>query len=177
MLNVNSERLISIESLQGRVLLNTAVLAMLLAATQIRIPVIGSPVPVTLQTLILLYAALVYKMRSLPAVIFWVSGAAFGLPFMAGTFGGPTTGYQLSFIPAYLFVSALTGVSIRNYLLLFLTILSGMLLILTGGTLHLLTFFSFEKAFTAGFLPFIPGAVLKTIAIITIYAKTGQPHE
>jgi len=141
-------------------------------AAQFRIPLPFTPVPITLQTLVVLLGG---------AILGWKKGAAsqslylvwgiIGAPlFSGGSFGlmilaGPTGGYLVGFIAAALTAGYLAP-RCRTYIQLNFALLASSLVILGLGTTHL-TFvvgMSWSAAFLAGFLPFLPGEVIKVVA-------------
>jgi biotin transport system substrate-specific component len=97
----------------GRILLFTLLLWGSAAAGAIPIP--GTPVPVTLQTFVLMVMALTLDWREAASsvILYWTAGAA-GLPVFANggslaSLIGPGGGFLLGFLPAVLITSALKG--------------------------------------------------------------------
>ena len=79
-------------------------------AAQVRIPVPGTDVPMTLQLLgVFLIGFALRPPLAVAAMVLYVVCGAFGLPVFAGPVGlaGTTGGYILGFIPAVWLVSAL----------------------------------------------------------------------
>lgn len=81
--------------------------ALLWAATAAgRIPIPGTPVPITLQTLVVMMAAMVLSRRqAVAAAVMYVAMGACGLPVFAGgastlALVGPSAGFILGFVPA-----------------------------------------------------------------------------
>lgn len=139
------------------------------------------PVPITLQTLAvgLLGAVYGWRLGGL-TVILWLIAAALGLPVLAsGTAGiarfmGPTAGYLFAFIFATLFMGwvAERGWNERRPLLAFLGMLASNLICLILGASWLALQIGVHKAVAKGVLPFLPGAVIKSV-IAVILLKSG----
>jgi biotin transport system substrate-specific component len=146
----------------------------------VRIPLPFTPVPVTLQTLFVLLGALslgrnwgaltqalYISLGILGAPIF--SQASSGLGFLAGS----TAGYLLGFVLAALFAGHLVP-SVRHKPFLILTVvLAADMIILACGTLWLKFLFGYplNRALLLGFLPFIPGDLLKALAVTFIFLR------
>jgi biotin transport system substrate-specific component len=152
----------------------------------VRIPLPFTPVPLTLQTffVLLLGAALGRKYGTVTQASYILLGAI-GLPIYASaSFGlmhlaGPTGGYLIGFIAAAYLVGKLINVGSRtpSKHLGFIRILGAMILgssiILLLGTFQLafVMHLSWKQAVIAGFLPFIPGDMIKSILAAGIYHK------
>lgn len=141
---------------------------------QIKIPLFFTPVPITGQTLaiMLVAAALGCKKGSL-AVLCYLAEGCLGLPVWAGggfgilALAGPTGGYFLGFI----LQAFLIGLFLERQRphLFFAFFLPGILQ-LGIGSLWLAQWTGWTSALLLGFVPFIPGELLK-IAIATSYYK------
>ena len=158
------------------VLILGATIAIALSA-QIAIPVPFSPVPITGQTLaVLLTGTLLGRRRGTLAVILYLLEGSLGLPvFAQAKFGlihlyGPTGGYLAGFIPA-VYVSGYLAErgwdrTIPGAALIFTL---GTIIIFVSGLAWLMHFTSYTFLLEAGFIPFIPGAMIK-IAAATLLA-------
>ena len=79
------------------------------------IPVPGTPVPITLQTFVIMLAALMLPWRQAGAAIaLYLAAGALGLPVFAGgastlALVGPSAGFLLGFLPAAVITSLLKG--------------------------------------------------------------------
>lgn len=156
-----------------------AVLTAIGAAIEIPIP--GSPVPVTMQTLIVsLSGLLLGPMLGAASQIVYVMAGAVGAPvFSGGDFGiahllGPTGGYLLAFPVAAAVTGRLAGRSPATWNVLAATrlgiaIFLGTVVIFAGGyaQLALLTGDS-VRAFQLGVLPFIAGDIVKVLAALAV---------
>ncbi len=163
------------------VLLVVAFSLFIALSAQVVIPLPFTPVPITLQTFaVLLTGALLgSRLGALALVAYLVEGAA-GLPFFRGGNGGwlylavsPTAGYLL----AYPLAAFLTGwLAERGWDRKFPTaaaaIALGSIVILFGGWLGLLRFYSAEQAFALGVVPFIIGDIVK-IALAAAALPSG----
>jgi biotin transport system substrate-specific component len=150
-------------------------------SAQVVIPLPFTPVPITLQTFaVLLTGALLgSRLGALAVVAYLVEGAS-GLPFFRGGNGGwlylalsPTAGYLL----AYPLAAFLTGrLAERGWDRKFATaaaaIALGSIVILFGGWLGLLRFYSAGQAFALGVVPFIIGDIVK-IALAAAALPSG----
>lgn len=150
-------------------------------SAQVVIPLPFTPVPVTLQTFaVLLTGALLGSRLGAAAVVAYLVEGALGLPFFRGANGGwlyltlaPTAGYLLAFPLA----AFLTGwLAERGWDRKFLTAAAaiglGSVVILFGGWLGLLRFYSTEQAFALGVAPFIIGDIVK-IALAAAALPSG----
>lgn len=153
------------------VLTTAGVIAIALLA-QVAIPLPYTPVPITGQTLaVLLIGASYGSLRALRTTAAYIAVGAFGLPVFAsaasgmGALLGATSGYLFGFMIAA-YVMGL--VAERGY---FSRVKSAVPLFLLGhacifvcGMVVLGMFVGFNKVIALGFVPFIPGLIIKTVA-------------
>ncbi len=139
---------------------------------QIEIPLPFTPVPVTGQTLGVLYAgALLGARRGAAAVALYLLEGASGLPVFAGGAGGaakfmgPTGGYLLGF-PLGAYATGLLAERgwDRTPLKAFFMMLAGSLPIFACGLVGLSRFVPADALLVSGLLPFVPGDILKAAA-------------
>jgi biotin transport system substrate-specific component len=143
----------------------TAVLA------QVAVPVPGTPVPITGQTLaVVLTAAALGPVRGVGVQVLYMAAALVGLPFYSDASGGfdvvfgATGGYVVGFIPAaYLIGLAARHGADRNPLKSVPLFLAGQAVIFAVGVpwLALSLGLSASEALESGFYPFILGGVVK----------------
>ena len=77
------------------------------AAGEISIP--GTPVPITLQTFVMMLAGLMLSWRQAgSAVVLYLAAGAAGLPVSAALFG-PSAGFLIGFLPAVIVTALLRG--------------------------------------------------------------------
>lgn len=138
---------------------------------QVKIPLPGTPVPLTLGTFaVLLVGATLGPARGAAAVASYVALGAAGVPVFAGFgfgLGGPTTGYLLGYLPA----AVLLGVAARRGWdrhagLLVVAFAAASAVIYVGGVSWLLVLGSdLRSALMAGVVPFLVGDALKAAAV------------
>jgi biotin transporter BioY len=129
----------------------------------IRIPLSGTPVPVTGQTFaVLMLAALLGAKRGAAAVLLYLAYGVADLPFYSGgLIAGPTGGYLIGFVGAALAVGFLCeqGLDRRHHTAMAAMLVGNIVLYIPG--LIWLSFFVGDKAFVMGLFPYIPGDLLK----------------
>ncbi len=159
--------------------LGAACLLALLA--QIQIPIPFSPVPLTAQTFgTLLVAATLGSRKGMLSLLTYFGMGCAGLPVFAGgcpavlALAGPTGGYLIG-LAAQIFVAGwlLEHRTHLNSIATFATLVFACALQLALGTLWLGFFVGAQQMFWMGFLPFIPGELLKS-ALVTGYLKSRQ---
>jgi biotin transport system substrate-specific component len=138
---------------------------------QVAVPVPGSPVPITGQTLaVVLTAAALGPVRGVAVQIVYMLAALVGLPFYSEASGGvdvvfgATGGYVVGFIPAaYLIGLAARHGADRNPLKAVPLFIAGQAVIFAVGVpwLAVSTGMSASQALDAGFYPFILGGIVK----------------
>ncbi len=151
-------------------------------SAKIRVPLPFTPVPITLEVLIVLLAgAMIGSIRgALSQVLFLVFGIGGISVFASGVIGfaalfGPTGGYLIGFVVAAYTVGKWLPESSKVYQV-WLTFAFASAIILLMGFAHLVLFHihSAREAFLLGVAPFIPGDLVKvTLAtgIFTVFRK------
>jgi biotin transport system substrate-specific component len=158
--------------------------ALTAVAAQISVPLPFTPVPFTLQPMVVLLggAALGSRLGMASQILYLTAGLA-GLPVFAASsvlpqgplrLIGPTAGYLM----AYPFAAFVTGWLAergfdRRYLTSVIAMAAGLILIFAGGVTWLALFArpasaGFEQALRAGFLPFIPADIVKLFLAASI---------
>ena len=164
------------------------VLGSLLLTASAKIQVPFWPVPMTLQTGVVLLLAMVMGPRlALATVALYMAQGAMGLPVFAGTpvkgiglayIMGPTGGYMLGWFLAAAFVGW-AAARWRHGLALFAICLVGVALNYAPGIAWLTTFTgSFEQSLAVGALPFILGDVVKSALAVSLalaLSVAGRP--
>jgi biotin transport system substrate-specific component len=157
--------------------LTSAVLACLFAALTalgafMAIPIPGSPVPIVLQNLFIMLSALILgPWWSLMSTTIYLGFGLIGMPvFSAGSSGltallGPTGGYLLGYLPASLAIGYLARLGRKRLWMNAVACSFGMLIVYALGVsfLKLRLDLSWQRAFTAGMLPFLPGDIAKIV--------------
>jgi biotin transport system substrate-specific component len=144
----------------------------------VRIPVPFTPVPITLQTLMVVLAgAMIGSKRGAVSQLLYVGWGVSGLPLFAGSvagfavIAGPTGGYLLGFaVAAYLVGAMINKADTLAKQAGVFTLGTAVILLL--GWIHLSVFFAggnFAHGLTLGVWPFLPGAILKIVAATSIW--------
>lgn len=150
----------------GAVLVGTALLA---ASAKVQVPF--WPVPMTMQTTVVLMIGMAYGMRlGLATVGLYLLEGFAGLPVFAGPaagpayFTGPTAGYLVGFLAAAGFAGwmAERGWD-RGWVKALTTATLAHVVIFAGGVAWLATLIGVSGAIEKGFVPFIAASVLKTV--------------
>ncbi len=145
---------------------------LLIFASRIYIPLTFSPVPITAQTFAVLFLGVYLgKKEGSAAVLLYITGGAMGLPFFAGGafLSGPTAGYLVGF-PIAAYLSGLFYEK-REFRLLpkrFLYLCLASIPIYVLGLAWFSLFVGVKNSIYLGLLPFIPGDLLKIIALSLI---------
>ena len=165
----------------SRIILVSFFVLSLAFSAHIRIPLPFSPVPITLQTLVVLLCAglLKEKLATLTTSIYLILGML-SLPVFSldpcGIFYlfGPTGGYLLGFVLASGLVGRLLYLfKKKDFSSVFISMFLGELIILTCGIfwLKFVLNLTFKKAFLLGAIPFLPFDLLKILIAVKIFLK------
>ena len=151
-------------------------IALLTISAHIKIPFY--PVPLTMQTLIVLGIGMTYGARLGGATLLgYLAAGFFGLPVFAGGAGmaymmGPTGGYLAGFFAAAVVLGALAERGwTRSWATAAAAMLMGNVIIYLLGVGWLSSLIGWEKAVQFGLLPFLYGDALKLII-----AALGVPY-
>jgi biotin transport system substrate-specific component len=151
-------------------------IALLTVSAHIKIPF--HPVPLTMQTLIVLGIGMTYGARLGGATLLgYLAAGFFGLPVFAGGVGmaymmGPTGGYLAGFFAAAVVLGALAERGwTRSWATAAAAMLMGNVIIYLLGVGWLSSLIGWEKAVQFGLLPFLYGDALKLII-----AALGVPY-
>ncbi|MDG6256453.1 MAG: biotin transporter BioY [Methanomicrobiaceae archaeon] len=161
-----------------RITRSAQVIALIAIGSWFSITIPFLPVPFTLQTLFVLLAGALLKRYAVLPVGLYILLGTLGLPlFHHGLAGpgillGPTGGYIAGFLGA----AAVVGIAYEQTspLLRGAGMTCGALLILAAGSLWLMASspgLTLAGAFVIGFLPFLPGDILKAAAAYTIAGR------
>ena len=149
------------------------VLGTLLLTASAKIQVPFWPVPMTMQTFVVLFlgAALGPRLGALTVLLYLAQGAG-GLPVFAGTpekglgiayMAGPTGGYLIGFVAAASVVGWLAERGWdRSVLRLFVAMAVGHLVLFAFGVMWLAQLVGLEKAWLLGVVPFYAATIFKT---------------
>jgi biotin transport system substrate-specific component len=135
------------------------------------------PVPMTMQTFVVLVLGAVYGARLAGATVaLYLLEGALGLPVFAGTppavaglayMAGPTGGFLVGFLAAAVLVGCLAERGWdRSFLRLSAVMILGHAVIFAFGLAWLSALMPFAKAWAVGFVPFLAATALKTALAI-----------
>jgi biotin transport system substrate-specific component len=155
-------------------MLVVAAVALLTASAKIQIPL--WPVPITMQTYVVLVIAMSYGTRlGMAAIGGYIGLGALGLPVFAGTpekglglayLAGPTGGYVAGFVVA---TAACAWLAARGWTRslgrCLLAALLGHVLIIGCGAAWLAVVIGVDRAIGSGVTPFLWGTALKTVLV------------
>ena len=151
----------------------------LLTAVAARVQVPMFPVPMTLQTaVVLLSGILLGPVAGAASQALYLSMGLSGLPVFAGAVSGfayllgPTGGYLVGFVAGAAVAGLLAGPANRSLARLVLAATSGTVVIFALGAswlaLGLGAQLTPSEALAAGILPFLPAAAAKLILVVTL---------
>jgi len=163
-----------------RVLAVTGFVILTALSAFVRIPLPFTPVPLTLQTFFVLLSGslLGRRLGVFTQGIYILLGIA-GFQIFTGTGSGglylfgPTGGYLAGFVLASFLAGGLFNSEKQAWPVVFLKLLLADLALLSCGMLWLKVSLSWplSRAFLLGFLPFIPGDILKVIFAAAVHCK------
>jgi len=173
--------LVASQTRSGRLVRVVGFAGLLALASQVRVPVPFSDVPMTLQLLAVLLAGFMLAPRDAAAsVLLFLAAGSSGLPvFSPGSAGvfGSTGGYLVGFLAAAVVVSLATAGRRSSLGRLVLAGSIGSLIVLGCGVTWRAVFFGgdFGLALSTGFWPFLPKAIVElAIAVSLVRAvRTG----
>jgi biotin transport system substrate-specific component len=153
------------------------VMGVLALAVSSKVQVPFWPVPMTLQTAVVLLIGASYGARLAAATLLsYLAAGALGLPVLASGAGlaymaGPTGGYLVGFLLAATVMAVLSDKGFgRTPVQVIALMLLGEILIFAPGIAWLAGFAGMEKAIAAGLLPFLPGETLKAALAAALLA-------
>lgn len=135
------------------------------ASAQINVPM--QPVPMTVQSLVVLLVGVAYGWKlGAATVLLYLARGALGLPVFAGfrsgpmALAGPTAGFLLGFVAAAALAGWLAAQGwTRGWWRTAVTLAAGHAVLFVGGLTWLTVLLGFERAVAVGLLPFLPGTV------------------
>ncbi len=158
-------------------------------SAQVKIPLPWTPVPITMQTFfVLLAGVLLGRTWGGVSQLIYVSAGVLGIQWFAGSsLFGPTGGYLIGFILASFFLGYVIDryVKHRDFItILFLMFFANFCLIYVPGLLQLGfylylikgSFPGFLTLLSMGFLPFLPGALIK-VTLAAVIAVSVMPKD
>ena len=149
----------------------------------VRIPLPGTPVPMTLQTLfVALSGAVLGKRLGSVSQVSYIFLGAMGLPIFQGYgFGpahmlGPTGGYLTGFIAASYLTGRLLEKETSNAYKIAASFIAGTIVLYGFGIAWLMTLYriNFLNAVTIGLIPFLTAEAVKIFAASCIYRAVAD---
>ncbi|MFN6136312.1 MAG: biotin transporter BioY [Bacteroidota bacterium] len=147
----------------------------LVACTQIRVPLPFTPVPITGQTFAVIAWPLLFGYRvGMASVLSYLALGVLGAPVFAGfesmsALWGPTSGYLIGFAAAAALLGRLRDAGLTSTRSgLALSVVGAQALILLFGSRVLSTFVGPENAVAMGVAPFLAGDVIKSVLLFTM---------
>jgi biotin transport system substrate-specific component len=157
-------------------------------SAHVTLPIPGTPVPFTLQPLVLFASAAVLGgAAAASAMVAYLAMGLSGLPVFAlgggaAYFAGPTGGYLVGLVPAALVAGSLAG-GRRSVWALAFAFAAGIGIVYVCGTAHLAFFLGrpVEETLRASVLPFVPGDLSKialaSLAIAAIRSRSSRRRD
>ncbi len=170
----------SVNKRAGRALAVIVFIILTAFSAFVRIPLPFTPVPLTLQTLFVIFSGALLGRRlgvfsQAGYVLLGLTGFEVFTGFGSGTLYllGPTGGYLVGFILASFITGKLFSEAAHQRRRTFVVFLCAGAVILFSGTLWLKAYLScsFSQAFLLGFLPFVPGDLLKVVFATVAFDK------
>lgn len=153
-------------------------IALITLGAYVKVPLPFTPIPITLQTFFVILSAVCLgaKWGTLSQLGYLFLGYL-GLPIFTNAssgffvFMGPTGGYLIGFVISVYVIGRLIRIK-DNFKWSFFVLFIGALIILFSGTLWLkiIIGLDFKKSFLIGFIPFLPGDILKVISASYFYS-------
>lgn len=149
----------------------------------VRIPISGSPVPITLQTFfVMLSGAFMGRRLGLYSQLGYLLLGAIGLPIFQGlscgmaVLLGPTGGYIVGFVFAAYLIGRILERRSSGIIPIILSFILGSLIIYAFGTAWLILLYrvSVSNAIVIGALPFVPGDIVKILVAAMIYSRVAK---
>ena len=148
------------------------------------------PVPMTMQTFVVLMIGIVFGWKlGVATILLYLLEGIIGLPVFAGTpekgvgyiyFFGPTMGYLIGFIPAVFFAGLLKvdyKLNLLNKLFLnFIFYTFAVSFIYLFGLIWLIKFVPIEKVWEIGVMPFLPAELLKISILAFCTTALGKSN-
>lgn len=146
----------------------------------LRLPLPFTPVPITLQTFfVLLSGAFLGSGLGAAAQLSYLLLGVLGLPVFTG-YGsgiaylfGPTGGYIFGFVLACFFVGRLIKYGGNNFFSVFAILSAADFILLACGVvwLKVISGYPITKVLFMGFMPFLPGDLLKALVASSLYLR------
>ena len=139
------------------------------------------PVPMTMQTFVVFLIGMTYGWRlALFTLLAYLFEGAIGLPVFAKGGGlayliGPTAGYLYGMFFASIVIGMLSQKGFSNsYVLCLIALIIGSIIIFALGVGYLGSIIGYDKAITAGLMPFIPSELFKVALAVAIIPSLSK---
>ena len=138
------------------------------------------PAPITLQTFaVFTLAGLMGGRLTLVSLLVWLAAAGLGAPVLAEGAGGmgALTGASQGFLMGFLAAGPWTGFEAEknsSFVTLLVVFLLGHVLVLAMGWVALSNGLGWSRAWSGGVLPFLPGAVLKSLGAAVVVRAAAR---
>ena len=158
-----------------------SVLGTLLLTISAKIKIPFYPVPMTMQTFVVLFLGIAFGYKiGLATVSLYLLEGILGLPVFANSpekgigivyFTGPTMGYLIGFLIAVFFAGYLQfgKLTITNVIFIFFKLVFSVSFIYILGLFWLSTLIGWDKAFKFGAQPFLLAELFKILLLTTLY--------
>lgn len=168
--------------------LSAVLAANMLLIVSAKVQIAFWPVPMTMQTLVVVGLGLALGFRlGLAAICLYLIEAMIGLPVLAGTpergiglayMVGPTGGYLLGFVLATALIGLMAERGLaRGIIGTTIAVLLGHVVILGSGAAWLASIGGWQMAWAAGTLPFLPGTALKSAIAVLLSNHLARLHQ
>jgi biotin transport system substrate-specific component len=156
----------------------------MVVAAQVRLPLPWTPIPITLQTMVVyLGASWLGSTRSVSGILAYAGLAALGLPVLSGwqggfaAFTGPTGGYVVGMILASFLLGRYLGGRPASLARASAFMAAAAALIFVCGLLHFVLFMrvAIDQALWMALLPFLPGEAIKLTLAAAVYRSRPNP--
>ena len=155
--------------------------ATLILAVSAKVQVPFWPVPMTMQTFVVFLIGMTYgwRLSFFTLFVYLVEGAV-GLPVFASGGGilylmGPTAGYLYGMLLAASIIGYLSERGFSNsYFMCFLALIVGSVVIFVLGVGYLGSIIGYNKAISAGLMPFIPSELFKIALAVALIPSLSK---
>ena len=155
--------------------------ATLILAVSAKVQVPFWPVPMTMQTFVVFLIGMTYgwRLSFFTLFVYLVEGAV-GLPVFASGGGilylmGPTAGYLYGMLLAASIIGYLSERGFSNsYFMCFLVLIIGSVVIFALGVGYLGSIIGYNKAISAGLMPFIPSELFKIALAVALIPSLSK---
>lgn len=159
-------------------ILSGTVFISLMAQLKITLPF--TPIPITGGTFAVLLVGLAYGKKLAPATLLtYIAAGTFGLPVFANFKSGSLLSASGGYIIGYLVAAFICGYFAdkgwtKSYIKTIFVLLLATIAIYTFGLIQLSIFVPNKNVFVIGLIPFIPGDIIKIVAVTLLLPTTWK---